>query len=201
VIKRLLHLQQRRFFILHREEECHLPITRSKKAELIDKYKEQLAKAPAVVFTNYKGASVAQVNVLRAKLKDSGTTFMVVKNGLLGIAFEQLGRPSPDALLAGPNAVAFLGEDIGKAVTALKDGLREAKIMEITGAVLESSVLDAKQAESLSDLPTKDQTRAMVLGAISAPSGSLVRMISGPGASLVRVLNAYVEKNKEAKAA
>jgi large subunit ribosomal protein L10 len=97
--------------------------------------------------------------------------------------------------------VAFIGEDIGKSVTALKDWIKEAKVIEISGALLESSVLNAEQAESLSDLPTKEQTLAKLLGTINAPASQLVRMINAPGSSLARVINAYVEKRKEAEAA
>jgi len=178
-----------------------LAITREKKEELVAVYKEQVAKSPAIVFTRYQGASVAQVQALRARLHDQGASYMVVKNTLLGIALKESGRGQPDELLAGANAVVFIGEDIGKSVTALKDWIKEAKIIEISGALLESSVLNAAQAESLSALPTKEQTRAQILGTINAPAGSLVRIINGPGASLARVLNAYVEKRKEAEAA
>jgi large subunit ribosomal protein L10 len=171
------------------------------KVKLVERYKDHLTESTAVVFTNYKGASVVQVNALRAKLKQTGATYMVVKNGLLGIAFDQAGRSRPDNLLVGPNAVAFMGEDIGKGVTALKDWIRDAKIMEITGAVVEATVLDGKQAESLADLPTKEQTLAAILGTIQAPAATLVRMINAPASSLVRVINAYVEKRQETESA
>jgi large subunit ribosomal protein L10 len=171
------------------------------KVKLVERYKDQLTESTAVVFTNYKGASVAQVNALRAKLKQTGATYMVVKNGLLGIAFDQAGRSRPEHLLEGPNAVAFMGEDIGKGVTALKDWIRDAKIVEITGAVVEATVLDARQAEALSDLPTKEQTLAAILGTIQAPAATLVRMMNAPASSLVRVLNAYVEKRQETESA
>jgi large subunit ribosomal protein L10 len=180
------------------KEEGPLAITREKKEELIARYKQEIVKSPAIVFTKYQGATVAQVQALRAKLHEQGATYMVVKNTLLGIALEQSGRGNPSELLTGGNAVAFVGEDIGKSVTALKDWIRDAKIMEISGALLESSVLNAEQAESLSSLPTKEQTLAMILGTINAPAGSLARIINAPGSSLARVLNAYVEKQKEA---
>lgn len=178
-----------------------MPITRDKKAELIEAYKAALEKSSAVVFTNYQGSTVAQVNALRSKLKETDTAYMVVKNTLLGIAFQQLDRTPPEALLGGPNAVAFIGEDIGRGVTALKDWIRDAKVMTITGAVLEATVLDGKQAEALSELPTKEQTLAMILGTINAPAGSLVRMLNAPQSSLVRVINAYVEKQNGVEAA
>lgn len=178
-----------------------MAITRQKKEELVAHYREQLDNASAVVFTNYKGTTVAQMRSLRAKLKEQNTSCVVVKNSLLKIALGETGYAQPDELLNGTNAVVFIGEDIGKGVTALKDWIKDAKVLEIRGALLENSVLSAEQADALSDLPTKEQTLAMVLGAINAPASTLVRMINAPGASLARVINAYVEKQQEADAA
>lgn len=175
-----------------------MAISREKKEELVARYKELLADGPALVFTNYKGTSVSQVRSLRTKLKDTNSTYVVVKNTLLGIALRESGRVAPDELLQGANAVVFCGEDIGKSVTALKAWIKEAKIVEITGALLESSVVDAKGAETLSDLPTKDQTRAMLLGVLSAPARQLVQIVNAPGSSLVRVVNAHVDQQQEA---
>ncbi len=175
-----------------------MAITRKKKEELVARYKELIADSSALVFTNYKGASVAQVRSLRVKLSATNTTYAVVKNTLLAIALRESDRVVPDELLVGANGVAFLGEDIGKSVSALNDWIKAAKIMEVTGALLESSVIDGKGAASLSDLPTKEQTRAMLLGAISAPARSLAQVINAPGASLARVVNAHAEQQEAA---
>lgn len=175
-----------------------MAITRKKKEELVAQYKELIDNAPAMVFTNYQGTKVAQVKSLRAKLKDTNTTYVVVKNTLFELALRESGRVAPEELLNGANAVAFCGEDIGKSVTALKAWIKEAKVVEITGAILENSVLDGKSADALSDLPTKDQTRAMLLGVLSAPARQLVQIVNAPGSSLARVMNAHVEKQQEA---
>ena len=178
-----------------------MPLTRNRKVELIESYKTALSESSAVIFTNYKGVSVARINSLRATLKESNSSYLVVKNTLLGIAYEQLGRKVPTELLDGQNAVAFIGEDIGKGVSALKDWIRDAKLVEITGAVLDDAILNAAQAEALSDLPTKEQLLASILGAINAPASNLARMLNAPQSSLVRVINAYVEKQNGAEAA
>jgi large subunit ribosomal protein L10 len=170
-----------------------LAINRQKKEELVATYKELLKDAPALVFTNYKGTKVSQLRSLRVKLKETNTTYVVVKNTLLGIALKESGRVVPEQLLNGTNGVAFLGEDIGKSVTALNDWIKSAKVLEVTGALLESSIVQGKAAEELAHLPTKEQTRAMLLGAISAPARSLVQIINAPGASLARVINAHAE--------
>ncbi|HXF62061.1 MAG TPA: 50S ribosomal protein L10 [Caldilineaceae bacterium] len=173
-----------------------MAITRAKKAELLEEYKAHIQKSSAIVFTNYRGLSVPRIGALRAKLRDAGVSYVVVKNSLLGLALEQAGLPQPETLLAGPNAVAFIGEDIGRGVTALMDWIKAEKVVEINGALLGNSVLDASGAEALANLPTREQMLATVLGAINAPAGSLARILNAPAASLVRVLNAYVEKQQ-----
>ncbi len=178
-----------------------MPLTRTQKEELVTRYEESINTSSAMVFTNYKGVSVAQLRTLRGKLKESGTTYMIVKNSLLKIALKNTERELPEELLSGENAVVFVGEDIGQGVTALKDWIKEEKTIEITGAMLESSVLNATQAEALSELPTKEETLALVLGAISAPARTLVQMLNAPSSSLARVINAHIEKQKEAEAA
>lgn len=178
-----------------------MAITREKKTELLETYKEQIQKSSAIVFTNYRGLSVSQIQSLRAKLGETETGYMVVKNSLLGIALEQTERPKPEDLLSGPNAVAFVGEDIGRGVTALMDWIKAERMVEITGAMLGESVLDAQRAEALADLPTKEETLSLVLGAISAPARNVAQIVNAPGSSLARVLNARIEQLQEAEAA
>lgn len=180
--------------------ESLLAITREKKAELLEEYKAEIQKASALVFTNYRGTSVTQLRSLRNKLGDTGTSYIVVKNSIFGLALEQLGRTKPDKLLAGPNGVAFITEDIGKSVTALNDWIKAEKVLEVTGALVESSVVDAAGAQALADLPTKEQTLAAILGTINAPASNLARILNAPSASLARVINARVEKMQEAAA-
>lgn len=175
-----------------------MPISREKKTELVAEYRELVRKTPAIVFTNYRGTSVKQINALRARIKETGGDYVVVKNTLLRVALEQEGRVHPDELLAGPNGVVFAGEDIAKSVTVLKDWIKESKIGEVTGAILENSVLNAEAADKLSSLPTKEQLLAQILGTLNAPAGSLVRILNAPLASLVRVINARAEQMQEA---
>jgi large subunit ribosomal protein L10 len=119
------------------KEESRLAITRKKKEQLIAQYKEAIDNASAIVFTDYRGVTVSQIQSLRTKLQESGTQYMVAKNTLLGIALADRGYPKSDELLSGPNGVAFLGEDIGQGVTAIEDWIKAEKILEISGALLD----------------------------------------------------------------
>ncbi len=167
-----------------------MAISRKKKEELVGIYKERLENSPALVLTKYQGISVPQINSLRTALNDSDTIYMIVKNKLLRIALEQAGRELESDIFEGPNAVAFVGEDIGKGVTALKDWIKKEGAIEIIGAVLESQVLSASEAESLSDLPTREEVLAEVLAVLIASPAKLVRTLNEVPASLTRVVNA-----------
>jgi large subunit ribosomal protein L10 len=192
--RRLLHSQKTPFYFDVERGDVALAINRARKTELLDIYREQVKKSTVLVFTNYRGMSVAKIQSLRTRLGETDTGFMVVKNTLLGIALEENGLPRPDSLLSGPNAVAFVGDDIGRGVKSILDWIKAERIGEVSGALLGQSVLDARNAEALADLPTKEQILAQVLGAVNAPASSLARMLTAPGASLVRVINAHVEQ-------
>jgi large subunit ribosomal protein L10 len=174
-----------------------LAINREKKKELVALYKEEIEHSSAIVFTDYRGASVPQINALRARLRVNDTNYMVTKNTLLALALEQSGRTLDlGDLVEGPSAVAFIGEDIGKGVKALTDWIRETggDVVRVKGAVLQNEVVDSKRTAGLADLPTREQMLSTLLGTIIAPASKLVRVINEPGASLARVLKARAEQ-------
>lgn len=177
-----------------------MAISREKKEELISEYKELVDNSSGLVFTDYRGISVAQIQELRTKLGESNAQYMVVKNRLFRRALDESEADQLGDMLEGPNAIVFLSEDLGRGVTALKDWIKDdgSDVVEIKGGLLESSVLDSKGAEALADLPTKEQTLAMILGVLSGPAGDLARILNAPSGSLARVINARAEQLKEA---
>lgn len=177
-----------------------MALSREKKEELVALYTSHLENASAIVFTDFRGSTVTQINGLRTSLKEADTSYMVVKNRLLRLALENRGVTEElDELLDGPNAIAFVGEDIGRGVSALKDGLKDLEeIIEIKGGILEQNVLDAASAEALSELPTREEMLARLLATIIAPATQLARVVNEPGVSLARVVQAHSDAQAEA---
>lgn len=167
-----------------------MAISRAKKEELVESYKGHIADAPAMIFTDYRGISVAKIQDLRSKLGASGAKYLVIKNSLFSLALESEERPLPTELMDGPNAIVFLGDDISNGAKALKDWIKADDIVEIKGGILETSILDAKGVDSLTDLPTKEQTQAMLLGALAGPASGLVRVLNAPVTDVVNIINA-----------
>ena len=57
--------------------------TRAEKAAVVDEVKESFEKALASVFVNFEGVNVTQVTELRARFREAGVEYRVVKNRLI----------------------------------------------------------------------------------------------------------------------
>ncbi len=171
-----------------------MPISRTKKEELVALYSDLIAEASALVFTDSTGTSVGQMQTLRRRLRTVDARFMIVKNRLLRIALEAAGVDATSETFTGPMSVLFTSDDIGSSVTELKSFVREDlpnnHPFRITGGVLGRQVLDADAAADLSSLPTMAEIQAKLLGTLGAPSRDLVRMVDAVPHAVYRTLGA-----------
>lgn len=167
-----------------------MAISREKKEQFVAAYVEQLAKSPAIVLTEYRGATVQQIQRLRSQMREHGTGVQVVKNSLMVIALKQAGMPVPEEYLAGPTAIVYLPEDVATAAKALFDSIKDLDKIKVRAAILDGQVLNAEGARQLRDLPSKNDVLAQLLGAIQGPASELVRTLEAPASELYRTLQA-----------
>ena len=167
-----------------------MAITKSKKEQLIEAYLEQLSTSRAIVFSEYRGTNVQQIQKLRGQMRDHDTSIMVVKNTLIKIALERADMPIPEEHLTGPTAVVFLPDDTAAAAKALFEAAREVDSFSVKGAILEGQVLDADAAKELRNLPSRADVLGQLLGALQAPASELVRTLEAPASELYRTLQA-----------
>jgi large subunit ribosomal protein L10 len=171
-----------------------LAITRTKKDQTIESYLEHLSMSRAVIFSEYRGTSVQQIQKLRNQMRDHNTSIQVVKNTLMSIALERAHMPSPAEHLTGPTAVVFLPDDTAAAVKALLDATRDVETFNVKGAILEGQVLNAEGARDLRNLPGRADVLGQLLGVLQAPASELVRTLEAPASELYRTLEAALRE-------
>ena len=173
-----------------------MPITKARKSELIEFYKDMIDQSHAVVMAQYLGLTVKEMEALRGGLREAGARIVVAKKTLMKRALSALDRPIPEDAFDGPIGFVFLGEDIGAGAKALKAFKKEIakERFNITGGILGDTILDAAAATSLADLPTKDVMRASLVSTIVAPMTSLLGVITAPQRDIVGVLQARIDK-------
>ena len=173
---------------------------RNEKEAVIAAVAEQLAGAENLFVSDYRGLTVTQLSELRAKLRESGASFTVVKNTLGGIAAERTNRAALREMLSGPTAVTFCGDDLVGAAKALSEFARSHPQLEIRGGLLDESVIDALGVKALATLPPREVLIAQVVGTMAAPLTGLVTVLQGTISGFVRALNQVAEQKAAAEA-
>ena len=99
-------------------------MARPDKAAAVAELTERFRQSNAVVLTEYRGLSVAQLKALRRAL-GGNATYAVVKNTLSAIAARDAGVEGLDAQLTGPSAIAFVTGDPVEVAKGLRDFAKE----------------------------------------------------------------------------
>ncbi len=189
-----------------------MAITKARKVELVAQYNDVLSQADGFVVAEYNRMSVAEMEELRHKMRESEGEFIVTKNTLFKIALEQAEWPVPEDLLVGPVGVAFSKGDLPKVAKSVLDF---AKDMEekftIKGGVMGASVFPAGDLKAVSEMPSLDELRAQLLGTlvlpaqlaglVEQPTRELVSVFQAASVQLPAVLQAYINKQESGESA
>ena len=172
----------------------------AEKARTIEQTKEWYAKSSGVVFTDYRGLKVKEIQALRSDLRKKGGELHVVKNTLFRIAAGEDASKLPADLHNGTTAFAFVLENEADVAKALLDYARTSKKLIVKGGFFGGRSLNAKEVEQLSQLPPREVLISQVIGAIAAPLSNLVGTIEALYADPIRVIGAVADKVGEGAA-
>jgi large subunit ribosomal protein L10 len=177
-----------------------MPKSREKKGQVVEDLTEKLSRSKALIMTDYRGLSTAEMTKLRSKLRETESGFHVVKNTLVKLAMEQAGLPWEPSLFDGPTAIGFCYDDVPGPAKVLADFSADSKILSIRGGLLGGALLDAAQISELASLPSGDVLIAQVIARISAPLVGLAQVLNAPLRDLAYVLQARVQQLGDAEA-
>ena len=172
----------------------------AEKAQVIEKTKEWYAKSSGVVFSDYRGLGVKDLQALRSDLRKKGAEFHVVKNTLFRQAAGEDAAKLPSDLHNGTTAFTFVFENESEVAKALLDYARTSKKLVVKGGFFGGKSFTAKEVESLSTLPPREVLLAQVIGTIAAPLSNLVGVVEALYAEPIRTIGAVADKANEGAA-
>ncbi|MCA9308087.1 MAG: 50S ribosomal protein L10 [Patescibacteria group bacterium] len=173
-----------------------MPNTQNK--EVVKELRSKIAEAKSVVFAEYHGLKANDINTLRDSLNKEGTEMTVAKNKLAKIALKEEGVASEelDKLLKGPTAFFFAKQDPISFLKPLFDFSKEKELPSIKGGIFDGKVTSAEGVKTLSELPSRDELLARVVGGMKSPITGIVNVLSGPKRSIVYALKAVANKKE-----
>ena len=163
------------------------------KAAVIEEITERFQKSSAVVLTEYRGLTVAQLTQLRRSLGE-GSSYAVVKNTLTKRAAEAVGYGEITDLLTGPTAIAFIEGDPVVAAKAIRDFARTNPLLVVKGGVVEGRTLDAAEVTRLADVDSREVLLAKLAGAMKGNLTKAAGLFQAPLSQVARLAAALQEK-------
>jgi len=167
----------------------------AQKQETVAQLKHELDQATVAVVADYRGLTVAELTQLRRELYKEKAKFMVGKNTLTKHAVKDGSMKVIGEFLKGPTALLIGRADQVTPVKILTEFLKKnKKENEIRGGYLDGKLLSAAEVDQLSKLPSIDELRGKLVGAINSPLSGIVAAVSSPQRGLVNVLDQYAKQ-------
>lgn len=157
---------------------------------------QQMQNAKAVVFTDYRGLTVSQLQTLRRELAKHDAILEVTKNSLMDLAAKGADKEVEASVLQGPTATLFAFGDEVAPIKALVDFAKEQELPTVKAGFLGTTVLNQQQVKALAALPSRDMLIAQTVGTIKAPLTGLVNVLAGNQRGLVYALAAIRDQKQ-----
>lgn len=165
---------------------------RPEKQYLVEEVSNHLNKSDYVYLANYERITVDETAELREQLAEHNAEFHVVKNSIFGVAAEARDYPDLSEHLNGPTAIIVGGDNPSGVAKVIGEFFKKKEKVEMKAGVLNDKALDKDQIEALAKLPGLESLRAQLLGLLTQPGTSLVRVLNAVPQSVVNVLQAKV---------
>lgn len=170
---------------------------REEKEAQVTALRQTFEGSALVVVTHYSGMSVAELEDLRARVREAEAGFKVTKNRLTKIAIAETEFAGLTDHFKGPTAITFSADPVAAAkVTA--DFAKKNEKLKIIGGALGSQILDEAGVQALAKLPSLDELRGKLVGLIVTPAIRLATVTQAPASQLARVFQAYADQGEAA---
>jgi large subunit ribosomal protein L10 len=171
---------------------------RSEKEAIINEVAERISRAVAMYFADFSKLTVNEETELRREFRKASVEYTVIKNTLMRKALERLtGYDRVYNKLVGPTGIAFTFNDPAAPAKVIKKFSEKTGKFQLKAAIIENQIYEGTKLEQLSNLPTRKDMIAAILGSLQTPVSGIVGTINAAMRDLVLVVNA-IEKKKAA---
>ncbi|GBE29173.1 MAG TPA: 50S ribosomal protein L10 [Bacteroidetes bacterium] len=168
------------------------------KKEALKALQSRLEGIESMIFADYRGLNVKEMNELRSDFHKTGCSeFIVVKNSILKMALESRGiEITDDSLLKGPVGIG-IGEDPVTPAKTLGDFAKKHKSLEFKGVLVDGEFYDAEKVKIFAEMPSQQELYAGIVGSIASPLSGLVIVLNEIVREFLSVLEAVIQEKQK----
>lgn len=166
---------------------------RAQKEKVVEELGQIFESSGVVVVAHYEGMTVAQMQDLRAKMREVQGSVRVAKNKLAKIALE--GKPAEKMgdLLTGMTVFAYSEDPVAAAKVCDAYAKTNDKFVVLGGA-MGTTVLDQAGVKAVASMPSREELIAQIVSCIGAPAANIAGAIGAPAANIAGCLSTIEEK-------
>src|SRR6187549_436447 len=127
-------------------------MNREDKAQAISEFAEGIGQATNAFLISFKGITVPQVTELRRQVRDSGSSYVVVKNTLALIAVKDSPLTKLKEHFTGETAVAYNATDAVALAKVLTKFAKDVPTVQFKGALLGGQPVPASEIQNIANL-------------------------------------------------
>lgn len=172
-------------------------LNREEKQESIEFLRDRFARAKAVVLTDFKGITVAEISDARRKFRDSNVEYRVVKNTLAKRAAGDTPVSVAKDYFEGPTGVAIGFDDPVGVVKTVLDYAKTNEKLVVRCGVVEGSLVEGDALKSIAALPSRTVLLSMMAGVFAAPARKLAQGLNATVVRMAYALEALKSKKSE----
>ena len=169
------------------------PVDRAQKEAVVDELGQIFESSGVVVVAHYAGLTVAEMQVLRAKMREAGGSVRVAKNKLAKIALEGQPCASLGNLLTGMTVLAY-SEDPVAAAKVVDAYAKDNKKFEILGGAMGDAALTPEGVKAVAQMPSREELIASIVACIGAPASNIAGAIGAPAQNIASILSTLEER-------
>ena len=156
-----------------------MAISKEKKENIIKTGGEDLGGSKALVFADFSGTSVSDLNKLRADLRAVGSKLRVIKKRLLGVIFKNKEINYAPGELEGQVGTVFVEGDLSEAAGTLYRFAQDRGSFKLLGAydLEQGQAISGEMINTLGSLPPRKELLGQLVGAIAGPMRALVYVL------------------------
>jgi len=164
-----------------------LSLNLDEKKAIVAEVSAQVANAKAIIIAEYRGMEVGQMTQLRAKTRESGVYFRVIKNSLLRRAVAETPYAGLAKHMVGPLVYGISADPVA-AAKVLHEFSRDNEKLVIKIGALGEHVMSVTEIVALASLPSREELLARLLGTMQAPVAKFVQTLNEVPTRFVRGL-------------
>ena len=166
---------------------------RAQKEKLVEDLGQIFESSGVVVVSRYEGMTVAEMQDLRAQMREAGGFVRVAKNRLAKIALDGKPCASIAEYLTGMTVLAY-SEDPVAAAKVVQEYSKVNPKLDILGGAMGENELDPAGVKAVASMPSREELISSIVGSIVAPASNLAGAFGAPASNIAGIIATIEEK-------